>query len=431
MHNETVRNPVMAGERSLVVIAVVACVLLLMAPRATHAIHLLFSAALLLSVWTARDELSPRPLSALAIALLSFGFYISLNAAWSVDPLEAYVKVGYYWFLSITVYLSVLGLASLEHPFLRRLVEGLLAGLLLAGLILAVEVLFDQPLRRGLYNAVPALRGPVKNLEIMQGQVQAIGLQTLNRSVAILCFLLWPAILMLSGFSRLGRYRLPAALAVLLVSALVVFSSEHETSMLALVASIVAFAGLMLAPSLMRALILAGWLVASLLIVPIAATAYGAGLFKAGWIPETGRNRIILWAVTANEVRKAPYLGVGVGSTKELDEQAAPKAQKPADHTYPLRTGRHAHNVFMQTWYELGAAGALILSAIGVCAWLVLGRLEPNLQPYAFASFVCAAVIGAFSWGMWQTWFMAAYAIWALALALAIEWARRGDDEPA
>jgi O-antigen ligase len=181
----------------------------------------------------------------------------------------------------------------------------------------------------------------------------------------------------------------------------------------------------------MRALILAGWLVASLLIVPIAATAYGAGLFKAGWIPETGRNRIILWAVTANEVRKAPYLGVGVGSTKELDEQAAPKAQKPADHTYPLRTGRHAHNVFMQTWYELGAAGALILSAIGVCAWLVLGRLEPNLQPYAFASFVCAAVIGAFSWGMWQTWFMAAYAIWALALALAIEWARRGDDEPA
>ena len=123
--------------------------------------------------------------------------------------------------------------------------------------------------------------------------------------------------------------------------------------------------------------------------------------------------------------RKAPLLGVGVASTKELDEARAPVAEKPADFTYPLRTGRHSHNVFMQTWYELGAAGAVLLLALGLAAIRTLARLPVRNQPFAFAGFVSAVLIGSFSWGIWQTWFLAAYGIWAVMLGLALKGARR------
>ena len=49
------------------------------------------------------------------------------------------------------------------------------------------------------------------------------------------------------------------------------------------------------------------------------------------------------------------------------------------------------------------------------------------IGPYAQASFVSAVTIGCFSWGMWQTWFMAAYAVWALLLVFAIMIAREAE----
>jgi hypothetical protein len=280
-------------------------------------------------------------------------------------------------------------------------------------------------MRRALYTLAPVLRGPVKNLEISpSGAVLGINALTLTRSVAVLCLMLWPAVLMMQTTLK-RQQRLAAGAGLVLVSGLAILASEHETSMLALLASLLVLAGMLVAAPVMRGLVLVGWLCATLLVVPIAVAAYSGGLHTAKWIPETGRNRIILWGVTASEMRKAPILGVGVGSTKDLDEQTGANAPKPADHSYPLRTGRHAHNVFMQTWYELGAVGALLLSALGIAAWMALGRLPAATQPYVFASFVAAVVIGAFSWGMWQTWFMAAYGIWALALGAGIELSRR------
>ena len=79
----------------------------------------------------------------------------------------------------------------------------------------------------------------------------------------------------------------------------------------------------------------------------------------------------------------------------------------------------------MQTWYELGAVGALLLMATGLAVLAALRRL-PRLQlPYAYATFVAATIVGCFSWGLWQTWFMAAYGVAAVLLALAVEVAER------
>lgn len=164
---------------------------------------------------------------------------------------------------------------------------------------------------------------------------------------------------------------------------------------------------------------------ATLLVVPIAVASYSADLHQTKWIPKTGQARIILWSVTAVNVMEAPLFGVGVAATKALDERVADQSEQREGHAYPQRTGRHAHNIFMQTWYELGAVGPVILLGLGLLILRHLFRLTDAVQPYAIASFVSAAIIGAFSWGIWQTWFMAAFGIWALLLMLILEAARR------
>ena len=360
------------------------------------------------------------PLPPLMLALIAFGGYLVLNAAWSVDRFEAYTKVIFYAFVLGSGYLAIQGLPALGRRTHLRLVQGVLFGVAIGALFLLIECLFGQPIKRGFLAVLPFLQPDRKHVKVAEsGQIKEIALYVLNRNFAILCLTIWPAFLMLRK-SLSKRHATIAAGALTLVSVLAVFKSEHETSMLAIAFSFAAFAGMMLAAPIMRHVILAGWVVATLLVVPIASVSYSQGLHQAQWIPQTGRNRIILWGFTANEVKKAPFLGVGVAATKDLDEQAAGSAARPADHTYPLRTGRHSHNIFMQTWYELGAVGAALLFAAGLLALRALERLPGDLQPYAYASFVSAVIIGAFSWGMWQTWFMAAYGIWAVLLAVAV-----------
>ena len=289
---------------------------------------------------------------------------------------------------------------------------------------LLFEVASEQWLKRTVTSLIPALRPAPKHIVVTDGTVTAVADYALNRNFAILVLALWPVLLILrSRFD--GARSWIAGAALLAVSAAGVFMSAHETSMLALLFSSATFAGMALAPRLVRPLIAAGWITATLLVVPIAMAAYSSGLHQARWIPETGRNRIILWNVTAEKVLEAPLLGTGVAATKALDEEEAPKAKTLPGHTYPQKAGRHAHNILLQTWYELGGIGAALLLMTRLLPLRLARHLPASGEPYAAASFVAATLIGAFSWGMWQTWFMAAFGVSAMLLALAVAGARR------
>lgn len=400
-------------------------VTLLMAPRGAQAVAALLAILFIaLSIRKQGRWPSLEDVPALVLGLGTFGVYIGLNALLAVDRPEAFGKVLYFWVLLLCGFIASRAIAAIENDDLHRIGRGALVGLAVGAVLLLIEVVFEQPLRTLLFKLVPGWRIAPKHLQTVEGQLVGINSYVLNRNVGILSLALWPALLLMRSYlSRSTLVGTSVALAA--VTAVAVFQSEHETSMLALIFSGIAFTGMLCAASAMRKLILAGWLVATLLVVPIATLAYSAGLHQASSIPQTGRNRLILWKVTADEVRKQPVLGIGVASTKELDEQAAPTAKQPEGYGYPLRTGRHAHNVFMQTWYELGAVGALLLAAIGALLLRWIGALPATASAYGHAAFVAAVMIGAFSWGMWQTWFMAAYGIWALLLYLAIEVNRR------
>ena len=87
------------------------------------------------------------------------------------------------------------------------------------------------------------------------------------------------------------------------------------------------------------------------------------------------------------------------------------------------KTGPHSHNEFLQTWYELGAVGAILMLATGGAVILSIGRLSPAIQPFMLAQFAAFFVMATFSWGMWQSWLMALPGLATLYAALAASFA--------
>jgi hypothetical protein len=412
------------------VLALVALVVVLIAPRSTPALLLLLGAPIVaLGAPVGLSSCLPQP--TLLAALGALGAYLFVNGLWAVDPVEGLSRA--LLFAAIVALVTAVGvsLPKLDLEEARRLQRALLVGIGLGALFLAIETPLGQPIRRVIISMLPFLRPAPKHMVVREGWVDSIHLYTLNRNLAVLNLVLWPAFLLLRSSLTTAMARV-AAVALLALSALAIFTSEHETSMIAIIGGCLVFAGMVVAAPLVRALVLAGWIAATMLVVPLAAVSHEAGLHQAQWLPVTARNRIVLWGVTAGKITETPLLGIGIGSTKPLDEEAAPSAETRAGDAYPQRTGRHSHNIFMQTWYELGAIGAILLLIAGVIGLRGLARLPLADQPYAYASFVAATVIASFTWGMWQPWFMAAFGIWAMMLAIALDAARRSrPDAPA
>jgi O-antigen ligase len=74
----------------------------------------------------------------------------------------------------------------------------------------------------------------------------------------------------------------------------------------------------------------------------------------------------------------------------------------------------HSHNDYLQTWYETGAVGALMLLVIGLLVLSSLARSSMQVQPYLYASFATSALLGGTSFSLWQPWFMASFGLTAV-----------------
>ena len=84
----------------------------------------------------------------------------------------------------------------------------------------------------------------------------------------------------------------------------------------------------------------------------------------------------------------------------------------------------HPHNAALQWWVELGAIGAVLGAAVALLATGALRRIpDPRSAATGVALLASAATVGCMSFGVWQSWWIA-----ALALAAAFHVAAtRGD----
>jgi hypothetical protein len=378
-----------------------------------------------------RARLPKLELSGLAIALLAFGAWSLVSALWSAAPYASLTKPLY-------VIGGIIGMSALRGLIqasstatLRAIALGFVSGVMMGGGIVAIELMTNQALERFAYNTVPgAIKGMEKHVSIQNGVVVTIGETNINRRITVVAMLLIPAMFVVSILAK-DRMRWVGVSVLALIAGAVMFGF-HQSSQAALVAAALAFGLAQVSRIWSIRLAGAAWCVSTLLVVPLIFWAHSTDVHKA---PEklfnSARHRIVIWNTTAEQIIKAPILGIGADATAAHTLQTTTAREKRGqqaskDGDYEKSTARHAHNVFLQVWYELGGIGAALLTAVGLAALVAISRSSAAIQPAYLAQFAAIAGMIAFSFSLWQLWFQGAIGIGALATVLGAVLAERG-----
>lgn len=203
---------------------------------------------------------------------------------------------------------------------------------------------------------------------------------------------------------------------IVLASMFLIFLSENETSLVAFVLGILIYLMVRISPRFSYYITLIAFCFFMLLAVPIAKIPFTLGYQNAQWLPISARDRFYIWKFTADKVSENPILGVGIRGTRHLEENASRglnlgKTGSANGKLLTQRLGNHAHNIFLQTWFELGALGAIFFTIVVVLIIMRLSQLRSFVRPYGYALFTVSVTLGFFGFGMWKTWLLSSMAI--------------------
>ena len=390
------------------------------APRGDW-LYLALVAAVLLALlvsqgWRLADARAP---TATVTALAAFGALAIAGELWGAVPGKALASGGAFVAMVGLCAIACDAIVRLNSETVRRAGFGLMVGFLAGLAFLMFETASHFALQRWLYSVLPGLvRATDKHLHLVNDQVAVIDPANIKRHMAQATLLLWPVALLTLAFWRhpRGRMLCGAVVAATLAAGLL---ARHDSSNLALGASLLAFLAAQWSYRWTWRAVLASWLLFTLFIVPLMLLQFEARYYEQAWIQQSGRHRMVIWGYSAAEVAKAPILGIGAGSGKAVDARRTDVKPVPGQ-PFEFRTADHQHNFYLQAWYEMGLLGALSFCFAGLVALDRLRRLPDESRSYALATFVAAMFLVSTSYGLWQEWFVASIAIAAVALTLAM-----------
>ncbi len=283
-----------------------------------------------------------------------------------------------------------------------------------------LELLSHQATKIWLLNTLaidPGMLQPERDYHWVNGQLVSVGITALTRNTTPITVFLWPALM--ATLSLLApRWNKTAATALYLLAAATVWCSPHETSKLAIVTSTVAFSAAIWSPVWTRRAIATAWITACLGVVPLAMLAHRYDLHNASWLQNSAQHRIIIWNFTAEQAMKSPLIGHGAYMTYVLGPSITAQTEKGSDEKWERKMSRHAHNVYLQTWFELGAVGAVMLMIAGLAILRRLRDLPASVYPFGCATLTAAITMMGASYGMWQAWYMALFALSVVLFAI-------------
>ncbi len=358
----------------------------------------------------------------LAISFAALLGWALLSSFWSDYPgaaIDKIVMIGAIAFASLTT----VGLVwSEDRQGVLRASEGLWLGFLIGLAYYCAEAATNQGLRIWLVNALhvsPSILQPERAFVWVEGRLVAINDAAFTRAATPITLTLWPAMMAARG-AIVRPWNTRIALIILALAIPTTFLSPQETSKLALVVGLMAFALTWLTRRWAQRLIAAAWIVSCLAIVPAALLAHRLELHNAPWLQTSAQHRIIIWNYTAEHVMKSPLLGIGAYMTYLTGLKRSADAVPDPDENASLgkSLSRHSHNFFLQTWLELGAVGAVLLMFAGLQVIRRLSQLAHGIQPYAFATFASAAVLMSASYGIWQAWLLALFGLTPIFFAI-------------
>jgi O-antigen ligase len=361
-----------------------------------------------------RDLLKP---NAALFALLAVSGYAGLTAIWAADPEAALSKCVLLLATTLVVFAASAAIPTLDAGQVRRASQAFVAGAFCAAGFVAIELLSDGAITRAAMNTFPAFRPErAKHVTIHHDRVTKINLSEFNQDIAILALLLWPGLLALRALD--GPRRKLLTVLFFLALAVPIAISEHDSSQVGLIASLLILPLAWVNPrAVVRGLAIA-WCLGFVLVIPLDFLAFKAELHQAKWLPMSARARIIIWEYTAERVLEKPFLGIGADSTPAMMVKPKNPSERPKGFVIRRTTGQHAHNLFLQSWYELGVFGVILAAIAGAAVALRILLLPAAAQAYGAACFTMVAVIAAFAWGMWQIWLICAVGLLPLYLLM-------------
>jgi O-antigen ligase len=352
--------------------------------------------------------------------------YMLLSTTWSADPpvtaLTAIIAGG----LLIAIHLVMHGAESAPAPWLEHVTRSILVTIIAAMIFLLVEEAFRHPIKQMLYWPFRSARVVGGTLAFDPALTIAINDTSTNWNMPPLAFMLWPALLITAAHFA-GRDRLAMQAIILSAAIATIFLSKHWTSMVAVLAGLAVFLAAWAMPRVLMRGLQVVWLAAFLAVLPLAAMGVNKGWHLQETLKPSFRARLILWSVTAERFWQHPVLGVGAASTKRTDTATfrQAEAERPSNFVYARRTGPHAHNFQLQALYELGLVGTLLFAAFGLLLIEAIGLTPPASRPYLMATIATVGTMGLSSFGLFEPWFMASFAITAFAATLGIAYLRR------
>jgi O-antigen ligase len=354
------------------------------------------------------------------VAVFAFAGWGLASTLWSLDPVAS---IGKSLFLAGAVAATLVAIRSAPatpRAVLAAAVLGLVVGFVIELVGVASEILTDQKLARMVLQAFPALQqGTDKHVFISDGVVVRLSEAEISRRICVAVLFLWP--LLYATYELLtGMWRRAAFAVVAIAVAVILLHGQHQSSQLAIVVSLLATALWRWSPRRAVQLVSIGWCLAVFLALPIAAAIHDAGLQENSSLFRSARHRVVIWSATVERIRASFWHGIGADATASARdaEVSAAGTKRTNDGEFERTVGRHAHDVFLQVWLELGAIGALLLALVGVSIMQAVSRLPARLGAVAFAQTILVAVMLTVSYGVWQVWLQSAIALSAIMLAM-------------
>lgn len=345
----------------------------------------------------------------------AFSAFAALSSLWSIVPAISLQKGVVLALMSAATFLVMRTALQTDLFTLRQACLGFLVSMAIGAVFLAIELVSDQRIVRWLIELYPQSVANHTNIRVIDGKVAFLWNGDLNRTTCVVALLIVPAIMAARAAIATPWLRWAAMgwFAALIFA--ILWKAEHQSSQLALAGGLAILALGLLRTCLARWGFQAGWAALLLAVIPLSLMLYQEfELHKERRVFDSAASRVVVWGHTAEKILDNPILGIGAHATSALNNTKIDKGKfktvKVWTRDFPVLFNHHAHNVYLQTWFELGAIGAALLLIWGLIAARVASTLPLSEQVPWYAQMTVTALMAATSYGFWQFWFQAAIA---------------------
>jgi O-antigen ligase len=354
--------------------------------------------------------LSPIRLSAV---LTIFLILAAASSLWSLTPLSSFQAV---WPVAAILFctLSLAGIARATVAADQALVQkSFLAGFFVGIILLLIESGLNRPLLR--------IGSALLDLEVGAEKFK------LKPAATIAVLLFWPALILLCR-KKISWIWLFVTVTLLFAMGMLVSSDVAILSL--------ALGGIFFGLGFWHSRA-TGWLLGVLMTISIITAPWLPSLVPdprvsvsgIEYLPNSGIHRIFIWQTTARHIRERPWLGHGFDTSRNLYPQSSfTSFNLPKQTIGGLKEIRgepiplHPHNMVLQVWLELGAAGAILLltvllTILAALSRKLLGKIE---QAAGYGFFVTMLVVACVSYGAWQAWWLSAVGLCGVVFLIVL-----------